>query len=648
MNEHAFYVESTNRSRSIFNIIGLSPIAIGTIEPPVFQSNCGIAIGILAGNYNQGDCAIAIGEYAGRTSQGADSIAIGTESGKVNQGEQAVSIGTGAGTDSQGVYAICVGSDSGRLIQSDQAIAIGMNAGEYSQGTSSIAIGSYAGRTNQPQHSIVINASGDQFDIDQENALYINPIRNSTGSQLLFYEPSNKEVTYSDLSSAPLTFETYTYNELQGSNTVLGKMMYTDCADKDAFYRLRVSQPITLFEGSTIYNSNPIFFDNDTSGNVTISGPNSSASMTLTINSGSTLNEYAARQSHYYAHYQPGKSFMAMFSFCFGGMVNGIAKRVGLYDVDNSNNNTPLNGILLEQTINGLSWYIYKGDGTSQTASQSNWNIDTLDGLGPSSITINPLNNLLGFVDLEWLGVGRVRVGFFINGVPIICNVFNNIQFTVPYINNPYLPIRYEIRRVQNISTSTTSFTAICCNIMSEGGYEPLGILRSFQSAQLTLSSTNIKYCLALRLKQDSPRSMIQPISIEIVSDLNGGSNIAYYSVYLWRPSSYTIPSSTTWTDMSTSIGGSGSLVEYSNSGQSGVTDLYTQMVNDTQGICVLVERGSVNSISKTSFSNVSDSLLFAQSSVDRRNRDIYLIVIDNNNTGNNHVYTTLFTWKVL
>jgi hypothetical protein len=139
---------------------------------------------------------------------------------------------------------------------------------------------------------------------------------------------------------------------------------------------------------------------------------------------------------------------------------------------------------------------------------------------------------------------------------------------------------------------------------------------------------------------------MLQPVSVEIVSDLTGGANIAYYSVYLWRPSSATVPSSTTWNNVSGVLGGSGSCVEYSNPGQSGVTDLYNQMLSDSAGISLLIERGSVNSTSKTSFSFVISALPVAQSNVDRQNRDIYLVVINNNSTGNGVKYTALFTWR--
>jgi len=664
-------------------------VHLGTNAGQTSQFSNAIALGVLAGNYSQGTNAIAIGQYAGQTNQPQNSIilnASGSTFSATQSGFYVNPIRTGSSSNAlfydtttreilQGSISaniipdginysdylywngsdwlvdgnrVHLGTNAGQTSQFSNAIALGVLAGNYSQGTNAIAIGQYAGQTNQPQNSIILNASGSTFSATQ-SGFYVNPVRNTTGSQALFYEPSTREITYSNPSFSNLSLQTYTYSYFQARDAVIGKFMLTDCADKDAFYRLRVSEPVTLFEGSTIYDSSSVYFDNDLTTNASITGPNNSATMILTVNAGAVQNQYAARQSHFYAHYQPGKSFLSMMSFSFGPAVAGIAKRVGMYDVDNANTNNPLNGILLEQTTSGLTWYLYKGDGTSQSAAQAAWNVDPLNGSGPSGFNLTTLKaeqNLLAFVDLEWLGVGRVRVGLFINGVPVICNVFNNNGFSVPYLNNPLLPIRYEVRRIVNTLTAAASINAICCSIMSEGGFDPIGVVRTFQSGQLSLSNADIKYSLAIRLRSGYPRAIISPISLEMVSDLTGGANVAYYSIYLWRPSSNAIPSSTTWSNVSGVLGGSGSFVEYSNPGQSGATDLYDQMNNDTTGVRLLIQRGSTNSTSKTSLSVVSNALLIAQSSVDKTNRDIYLIVINNNSTGNGVKYTSLFTWR--
>jgi hypothetical protein len=429
------------------------------------------------------------------------------------------------------------------------------------------------------------------------------------------------------------------YSNLQGTDLVLGKFMYTDCSDKDAFYRLRVSEPYTLYEGSTINDQSIYYFDNDLNPTgspsiVSITGP-TGAYMTLTVGSGATGTNYAARQSHFYCSYQPGKSLLAYISAYLGTAVPGITRRIGFYDVDNSNNNLPNNGILLEQTINGLEWKVYQGppENIIQSTLQSSWNIDKLDGNGPSGLTLDITKNILAFIDLEWLGVGRVRTGFFFNGVPIVCNVFNNTTFTSPYINSPSLPIRYEIRKTDN-SIATADMRTICCTVISEGGYNPIGVSRSFKSQTLTLNGTEIKSCISIRLKLNYSRNVIIPESVQMITNLGGSSFISFYSIYLWRPSSSSVVTAT-WNSIDAN-----SKVEYTN------TELYSQMIADTSGINILLSQGSVSSTDKTGFTLSPVSLANAQSNIIRDNRDILLVVADNNNNGNNKTYTAILTFK--
>ena len=631
--------------------VGMNEVHLGSNAGKISQLSYAVAVGSRAGENTQGGFAVAVGSQAGCTAQGTSAVALGAQAGSVYQNENAVALGNRAGELNQSFAAVAIGNQAGNVDQDVYAVAIGALAGYTSQGSCAIAIGYQAGKTNQPDNSIVLNASGAALTtITQASAWYVAPVRSGTAPEMLFYDVNSKEIVRGNAAFTNLSMQTSTYAYFQARDAVMGKMMLTDCADKDAFYRLRVSSPSTLYEGSTIYDSNLVFFDDDVTAGASITGPGTNAAMVLTVNAGSTLNAYAARQSHFYAHYQPGKSFLAYFSFCFGAAVTGIVQRVGLYDVDTSNANNPKNGVLLQLDGSVLAWVLYNGNGGIQYAEQAgetSWNVDPLNGTGPSGLTLDPTKNLLGFVDLEWLGVGRVRVGFFINGVPIICHTFNNTGLSLPYLNNPLLPVRYEVRRTVNTATAAATMTAVCCSIMSEGGFDPIGIVRTFQSGQLTLNAGEVKYALAVRLRSGYPRALLRAISMEIVSDLGGGANIAYFSLYLWRPSSSAVPSSTTWTNVSTTLGGSGSFVEYSNPGQSGATDLYTQMQNDTGGMRMLIDQGSINSTSKTTFNATTESLLVAQSSVDPQNRDIFLIVINNPvGAGNNKNYTALFTWR--
>lgn len=439
------------------------------------------------------------------------------------------------------------------------------------------------------------------------------------------------------------TLNTFSYADLQTLDAVTGKVMFADSADKDAFYRLRVSQPKTLYEGYTIHDANPIYFDSDLTSGAAISGPGNDASMLLTVNAGATLDAYAARQSHFYVHVQPGKSLVAYFSFCFGLSTAGIVKRIGLYDVDNTNANVPLVGVLLEQSTDGLAWWVYKGDGTTQNVSQSAWNVDPLDGSGASGVNINPETNLLGFVDLDSMGVGRVRVGFFVNGVPLICHAFTHTTFTQPYVRTLDLPIRGEIRRTVAELTASSTMRFICCTMMSEGGVQPVGVARTLRSLSVSINNNAIESLIAIRLMPFYSRAQIIPLAVELASDI-GGNATAYFRTYLWRPSSGAIVAEL-FSPVSSGLipGGSGSMCEYTTS-----SALYSIMEGDVSGnnaVCILLDESSITSIAKSNLQFVSRSLVLAQSSVDRSNTDILLVAV-NNTTPNSRAFTAMLSWR--
>ena len=164
------------------------------------QGSCAVAIGFGAGQYNQVSSAIAIGQNAGNTNQATSSVAIAPFAGYTGQGANSVAIGPQAGYDTQGNF----------------SIAIGSGAGQTAQGAQAIAIGQLAGGTSQHANSIILNAAGTALNSDGTSRLYINPIRNdSTQNNLLFYNTTSKEVTYSTLKgggSWTVTTGTNTYS----------------------------------------------------------------------------------------------------------------------------------------------------------------------------------------------------------------------------------------------------------------------------------------------------------------------------------------------------------------------------------------------------------------------------------------------------
>ena len=164
-----------------------------------------IAIGKEAGYNSQRTDAIAIGQEAGYTGQGTDTIAIGHKAGYTDQRPNAVAIGLEAGMTTQGQGSIAIGDSAGELTQNDFSVAIGYHAGSNNQGRMAVAIGTSAGAVNQPDNSIVINASGQGLNGSTPNAFYVAPIRENSGTSLLTYNPTTKEITQNNTLSNTLT-----------------------------------------------------------------------------------------------------------------------------------------------------------------------------------------------------------------------------------------------------------------------------------------------------------------------------------------------------------------------------------------------------------------------------------------------------------
>ena len=243
----------------------------------------------------------------------------------------------------------------------------------------------------------------------------------------------------------------------------------------DAFGRLRTSDPFTLFDSSHRYSDNGQWVESTTSGGS--SSHNSDQGlidMTVTTVSGAQV----LRETKRVFNYQPGKSLLSILSFNFNEAKANLKQRIGYYGVSN--------GFYLELAGTDEPVFVKRSAVTGSVVdteiSQSNWNVDPLDGNGPSGITLDLNKVQILWFDFEWLGSGTVRCGFIINGEYIHCHSFqhaNVIEGT--YITTATLPVRAEIINT-NTTASSSTLKQICTTILSEGGYQLHG-----QSAEAKL-----------------------------------------------------------------------------------------------------------------------------------------------------------------
>lgn len=246
----------------------------------------------------------------------------------------------------------------------------------------------------------------------------------------------------------------------------------------DAFGRLRVSEAFTLGDYKHLYSLDPNFIDKLTSGG-TVTYQHDKACARLTTTSSTT--SAAIHQTKFYHHYMPGKSQLIKSTFNFYANTVNVTKRSGYYD--------DKNGIYIEQDGNGIISICLRTNvsGTpddTRKIPQSEWNIDKCDGTGASGFNIDISKTQILFIDFQWLGVGRVRVGFVHNGQYIVAHEFYNSNYLdTVYMSNPNLPVRCEI-----FNTGTTAgayMDQICSTVISEGGYVEAG--QDWETASPTL-----------------------------------------------------------------------------------------------------------------------------------------------------------------
>lgn len=280
----------------------------------------------------------------------------------------------------------------------------------------------------------------------------------------------------------------------------------------DAFGRLRVTNPFTLYESFHRYQDNGKISVYQTADAISqFDANNCCIAMTVGTTSGAKVYRETLRTFAY----QPGKSLQQIISFNMGEPKANVRQRVGLFDVDN--------GVYFQSNSGALSLVLRSnssGTVSETVIPQASWNVDPLDGTGISTLVIDATKSQIFWTDYEWLGVGSVRSGFVIDGTFVHCHTFhhaNNITGT--YMQTACLPGRVEIENL-GPTTGNTTYRQICFTVISEGGYELRGRPTSVGhtiAAPYTMSNPNVVYpILSIRLKSNRLGAIVVPKNFSI------------------------------------------------------------------------------------------------------------------------------------
>jgi len=318
----------------------------------------------------------------------------------------------------------------------------------------------------------------------------------------------------------------------------------------DAFGRLRVSNPFTIYDTQARYYDHEQFSSNIAgTANVVYNGNSSTFELNVSVGSGDSVQ----RETTKTFPYQPGKSLLILSTFCMNTPKANLRQRVGYFGTDN--------GVFFE--VNGTTYNMVirsKSSGTivEDRIAQASWNGDRLNGAGgannPSGITLNPALDQIWFCDIEWLGVGSVRVGFVIDGVYITCHTFNhantpstaNTDNTTTYMTTATLPLRYEITNT-GATGSASMMRQICSSVISEGGFQlsgsgnPRAASHVLGTPVRLPNDQSFKPVIAIRLKSTMLDAVVVPINYTIVP--------VSQSIFQYRVYKYAITSGGSWVD---------------------------------------------------------------------------------------------------
>jgi hypothetical protein len=252
---------------------------------------------------------------------------------------------------------------------------------------------------------------------------------------------------------------------------------------------------------------------------------------------------------------------------------------------------------------------------------RSSWNIDRLDGTGPSGAILDITKSHIFWVDLEWLGVGSVRSGFVINGQFVVVHIFHHANtITGTYMTTASLPCRYEITNTAATGSSST-LKQICTTVISEGGYNAQNLTRSASNPITGKNLTNNKLnpMISIRLKPNRTDAIVIPSLIDfygiqataykyyVIRDVTSLKNVSWVSQDSETSVQYDLSAD--------SMGGGEIIFEGIFKGQSTVNsinldDVFNHSAQLTRGVIDNDSAGKIFTIAITPTTNNDDAVV--------------------------------------
>lgn len=292
--------------------------------------------------------------------------------------------------------------------------------------------------------------------------------------------------------------------------------------------RISTSEPYNIFESKMVNDKQPLYWDEVVNGTATSTHNLGEASVSMAV---LASGDYVIRQTKMRFGYQASK---VQEVFLTGVPTEPVANTEMKYGYFNTSTVSPYtadaDGIYFGH--DGTDKYVaISRDGTEHTKKiQTEWNLDTMNGSGPSGKTFNWDENQLLYIQFLWLGIDTVRWGCKIDGELIWFHQENmenggNASFgsTGAYMATPNHSLRMEVRS----TGGTITAKQICGAVNSLGGVEPAGVTRAVDNGITSVTcGTALEGILFFRVNANRPCT---PLDLSFFSILNSSNNASNY-----------------------------------------------------------------------------------------------------------------------
>lgn len=295
-------------------------------------------------------------------------------------------------------------------------------------------------------------------------------------------------------------------------------------ANHDAFSRQRVSLPVPLSVG--VFNfvnggGNQLlalrYTGRATGGGGRAAQTNQASVLLSTAGAAGDAYEHQTKE---YFQYRGGLGHLIFCTFVLVKTEGtNCIRRVGYFDEND--------GIFLQRDADGTIRMTIR-TATSGAPSDANTQVrsawyDPMNGLGASGVNLDFTKRQILAVDLQFLGVGLVRVFFDVNGQLYLAATFANANEGVAgdgvYMRQASLPVRWEI--VQSAPGTPGSLEAICQAVHREGSeVEPAVHTHAFSEGLVTVSTT-WTVIVAVRLKTNALRAALREFTHAVLNTDN-------------------------------------------------------------------------------------------------------------------------------